>query len=636
MTAFLLSPARNLIRVGLALVGFAMALLAVVAATLVVPVHPAFRAMRALSDLGRRLSGRWGGVAISTPSPPIAVEPEYRDGWYVYNNQLFKSRAFPAAMLRIESLSDDTRLTRDWMWLFLTPFVGALGSALAVGLIAGGVAVAVVGDPTAVRLAGVLMVALGVAIGPAALRAHGLWDRELLQPPEDSWWHRSGIAGWIARTSRAAWGGAGLAGLSIASFALGVVAGAVILVTWGGAAGPALHAIRPWMRRYRRHATKWTGIDLPDPYRPMPPIPAAGPDGRYRLGRTLFDTREAAIRGQRDTWVRQDPASWRELAWMLTGPPLAVVSLIPAVLIGVGFFGLVWQVLWWWPWAVPIGLTTGVWITPWYMWLGVAALVPAAAAIPSWVSLPIGFAIAGVGSVLARPIVRLRERVDRWLLAPTRATALAERVDRLTETRADAVDAQAAELRRIERDLHDGAQARLVAVGLGLATVEQLWETDPAAARELLAQTRESSVTALNELRNLVRGIHPPVLAERGLGDAVRAVALDQVVPIEVSVNLPGRFAAPVESAAYFAVCEALANAARHAAATAVDIDLAYADGRLVIQVRDNGRGGADPALGSGLVGLRKRLGTFDGTLVVDSPPGGPTLLRMELPCAPL
>jgi signal transduction histidine kinase len=170
-------------------------------------------------------------------------------------------------------------------------------------------------------------------------------------------------------------------------------------------------------------------------------------------------------------------------------------------------------------------------------------------------------------------------------------------------------------------------------MGMNLGAVEELLEKDPAAARALLAETRESSAKALDELRNLVRGIHPPVLADRGLGDAVRALALDSPLQVDVSVQLPGRLALPVESAAYFAVSEVLTNAAKHAGAQRVWIDLRHAAGRLRITLADDGRGGANAAGGTGLHGIARRLGTFDGTLALDSPPGGPTVVTLELPC---
>ncbi|HEY7486487.1 MAG TPA: histidine kinase, partial [Streptosporangiaceae bacterium] len=180
----------------------------------------------------------------------------------------------------------------------------------------------------------------------------------------------------------------------------------------------------------------------------------------------------------------------------------------------------------------------------------------------------------------------------------------------------------------------DGAQARLVALGLTLGAAEHLVETDPEAAKKLVVQAREASATALSELRDLVRGIHPPVLAERGLGDAVRALALAGPLDVEVTVDIPGRLEAPVESAAYFAVSEVLTNAAKHSGAQRAWIDLSHADGRLRISVTDDGRGGADAARGTGLRGIERRLGTFDGVLALSSPQGGPTMVTMELPCA--
>jgi signal transduction histidine kinase len=211
---------------------------------------------------------------------------------------------------------------------------------------------------------------------------------------------------------------------------------------------------------------------------------------------------------------------------------------------------------------------------------------------------------------------------------------LTNRVQRLSETRTDAVDTAAAELRRVERDLHDGAQARLVALGMSLRAAERLFETSPGAALAMVGEAREMSSRALTELRDLVRGILPPVLADRGLGDAVRALALETPVNARLDIDLPGRLAAPVESAAYFAVAEVLANAAKHAHARTVDIHMRHDGDALRIAVTDDGVGGADPAMGSGLRGVERRLGTFDGILAVNSPPGGPTIVVIEVPCA--
>jgi signal transduction histidine kinase len=215
-----------------------------------------------------------------------------------------------------------------------------------------------------------------------------------------------------------------------------------------------------------------------------------------------------------------------------------------------------------------------------------------------------------------------------------RAQQLTQRVQTLTRTRHDAVDTAAAELRRIERDLHDGAQARLVAVGMSLRAAERLFASNPEAALALVAEAKESSSRALTELRDLVRGIYPPVLADRGLGDAIRALALDAPLPTTLDIDLPESVELPVASAVYFSVAEALANVTKHAAARSVRIVLSHAARTLRAEVTDDGAGGADPARGTGLAGVERRLATFDGILAVNSPPGGPTIVVIEVPCA--
>lgn len=210
---------------------------------------------------------------------------------------------------------------------------------------------------------------------------------------------------------------------------------------------------------------------------------------------------------------------------------------------------------------------------------------------------------------------------------------LALRVEALTRSRAATVDAQAAELRRIERDLHDGAQARLAALGMTLGLAAQVVHTDPRQAAELIDEARAEAGTALAELRDLVRGIHPPVLADRGLPGGLAAAALLCPVPVEVDVALAGRPEPPVESAVYFAVVETLVNVGRHAAATQVKLQVGHADEVLTALVVDDGVGGADPARGTGLRGIADRLAAFDGTMSVISPPGGPTEISMEVPC---
>jgi signal transduction histidine kinase len=223
------------------------------------------------------------------------------------------------------------------------------------------------------------------------------------------------------------------------------------------------------------------------------------------------------------------------------------------------------------------------------------------------------------------------------LLAAVHAAAIygqrEHRIRRLEETRAGAVDVQESELRRIERDLHDGAQARLVALGMSLGRAEQALEKDPEAVRELLAEARHGAGEALEELRALARGIRPPILTDRGLEPAVSALVARTPLPVTLTVELnPDRYEDAVETAAYFTVAEALANAIKHANAERLDIRIRSANGGLLAEVVDDGEGGADPS-GPGLTGLRQRAEALDGKLTVTSPAGGPTTVRVELPC---
>jgi signal transduction histidine kinase len=244
-------------------------------------------------------------------------------------------------------------------------------------------------------------------------------------------------------------------------------------------------------------------------------------------------------------------------------------------------------------------------------------------------------AILALGAWLVPRTIGAHARV---LLGREADAQLVGRVQQLTQTRAVAVGSAAAELRRVERDLHDGAQARLVALGMSLRAAERLIPTSPQAAIELVAEARESSSKALTELRDLVRGMYPPVLADRGLADAVQALALDTPIRTETDIDLPGWLEQPVEAACYFAIAEALTNAVKHSGGRLVQIRIRHAGrpapGVLRIEVTDNGTGGADPANGSGLLGVERRLATFDGILAVSSPVGGPTIIVMEIPCA--
>jgi signal transduction histidine kinase len=238
-----------------------------------------------------------------------------------------------------------------------------------------------------------------------------------------------------------------------------------------------------------------------------------------------------------------------------------------------------------------------------------------------------------VWPILALSVVLVGHAWIRHSLPTAREQALVDRVEVLTRTRRGALDVQAAELQRIERDLHDGAQARLVSVAMNLGLAEQLLSKDPQSLAELLAEARSSTLTALDDLRTLMRGIQPPVLADRGLEGAIRALVLDLAVPVTVSGEILGRVPAPVESAAYFAACECLANVVKHSSAQRATVDLGYRDGVLAVAVSDDGVGGASLSAGSGLRGVARRLEVFDGTIALTSPMGGPTVVRMEVPC---
>ncbi|NUT28717.1 MAG: sensor histidine kinase [Streptomyces sp.] len=388
--------------------------------------------------------------------------------------------------------------------------------------------------------------------------------------------------------------------LSLVSIALIPIGVGIVTTPW------VLTGVRAFADWRRVLAAEWGGVRIPSAYRPLPSPYVANPWSRTfgMLG---------------------DPATWRDLRWLPVDMTAGfVTALLPAVLLFYPLEGFAVAAGLWRVFADSAGGT---------YWYGFVPVTGQASALGAG-------ALALVLLVFAHfytpSLLQAHFRLTRAVLAPNQGE-LAERVRVLTETRQDAVDTSAAELRRIERDLHDGAQARLVAMGMDLGTIEMLLDKDPEQARQLVAQARQSSVDALAELRDLVRGIHPPVLAERGLGDAVRALALRLPVATEVNVELPGRAEAPVESAAYFAVSEVLTNAVKHSGADRIWIDLHHVRegaGLLRVSVTDNGRGGAVISAGSGLAGVERRLGTFDGVLAVSSPAGGPTMVTMEIPCA--
>ncbi|WP_316776497.1 sensor histidine kinase [Streptomyces sasae] len=388
--------------------------------------------------------------------------------------------------------------------------------------------------------------------------------------------------------------------VSVLCFALTAISVALIPIGVGIVTTPwILGGVRDVADVRRRLAYEWCGVRIRSAYRPLPP--------------------------DANPWARtfgmlRDPQVGRDVLWLFVDMTAGfLTALLPAVLLFYPFEGF--------------AVAAGLWRvlreggTYWY------GFVPVSGQGTAFAAAALGAVILVAAFRWTPALLTAHFRLARAVLDPGEGE-LVERVRVLTETRKDAVDASAAELRRIERDLHDGAQARLVAMGMDLGTIEMLLDKDPDRAKKLLAQTRQASVEALGELRDLVRGIHPPVLAERGLGDAVRALALRLPVATEVTVDLPGRADAPVESAAYFAVSEVLTNAVKHSGADRIWVDVHHTDGMLRISVTDHGRGGATIGAGSGLAGVERRLGTFDGVLAVSSPAGGPTMVTMEIPCA--
>ncbi|GIM94173.1 sensor histidine kinase [Paractinoplanes toevensis] len=410
---------------------------------------------------------------------------------------------------------------------------------------------------------------------------------------------------WLREGLRAVAGGALAVALSVTNFLLLVLFVVALALTPVLGLGlillPAVTALVRLRTDAARAVAGWHGVTIERPYRPRPA--AARPVG-WRAYR----------------WIVTDPATWRDLAWLVPGAIVGLVGGFATLLIPVyGVEGIVLLPLWIW-------LGTG--------WYGYGVIWPIETVSDGLLSLPQGALFLAIGLAVAPYLRRYDALFNRLLLAPTTNARLRARVTQLSHSRADTVDAQAAELRRIERDLHDGAQARLVSLGMTIGLAEEMLGRDPESARRLLVEAREASSTALVELRHLVRGIHPPVLAERGLDGAVRALALNLRLPTAVESEVTGRLDIPVESAAYFAVAEALSNATVHSGATVAYVTMRRDGDTLRMEVGDDGRGGADPDRGTGLKGIGRRLAAFDGTMTLSSPPGGPTIVTMELPCA--
>ncbi|MEV7075485.1 sensor domain-containing protein [Streptomyces sp. NPDC093990] len=321
--------------------------------------------------------------------------------------------------------------------------------------------------------------------------------------------------------------------------------------------------------------------------------------------------------------VLKSGTSWRTLLYSVVHLPWALFSFVVAVNFWVYGWALLTYPLWFWVFPAYVGQdglqlygdeTHHIYLDNPFE-IGVTALV-------------------GLLFTLATPwIVRALTTVDRvmvhGLLGPTKLSA---RVVELESDRGVVVDTAAADLRRIERDLHDGAQARLVALAMDLGLAKEKLTEDPAAAARMVDEAHGEVKTALQELRDLARGIHPAVLTDRGLDAALSSVASRCTVPVQVEVDLPSRPAPAIEGIAYFTVSELLQNISKHSRATFAAVDVWRVENRLMLQVVDNGVGGADVSAGSGLAGLAERLDAVDGILVVDSPVGGPTRVTAELP----
>jgi signal transduction histidine kinase len=381
----------------------------------------------------------------------------------------------------------------------------------------------------------------------------------------------------------------GLPGLHRIGFVLALFlwAGDALVVRYGLLG--ALIGTRRLARFTRRLSDEWLQIPIREPY--------------------LQATAEGAtaLSMHRMRWMLSDSATWWDILWMVTNSSFGwILAVVPLVLAVAGLIG-----------CVGYGIV-GI--------LDVSVL--------ERVVLGLAGASVTILALWSAPIVlQAYGGLARAVLGPREDPALAQRVRHLAQTRAETIDASAAEIRRIERDLHDGAQARLVAMGMTLSAAEDLLDIDPDSTRKLLAEARQASGMALADLRALVSGIHPPVLADRGLVDAIRALALDSVPRVEVTADPITRPPAPIESAAYFAVSELLANVTKHAQAHRAWIDIGYRDGSLAICVTDDGRGGVDAGRGTGLHGIQRRLAAFDGKLALSSPPGGPTVVQLEIPC---
>lgn len=326
---------------------------------------------------------------------------------------------------------------------------------------------------------------------------------------------------------------------------------------------------------------------------------------RIELAPLPDTSRLEPLHDQSRTWIHST-AAWRLVAYQLARLPVAGV----AALLVFGWWRLVAQVDGWWPHVSPRQVAR------------------------------IGPVILEIACILAWPtVVRLASRIDlvpaRWLLSPSPTGKLSAEVERLGEARSDAVAAAASERRRIERNLHDGLQARLVSLAVDLGLAEARFERDPQASRSLVAQAHQQAKTAIEDLRGIVRGLHPSVLDGRGLDAALSALVGSCPIPVTLHVEVPERPDPVREAAAYYLVAEAVTNAQKHAGAHHVAVDVHGAGDQLHVAVDDDGHGGARLEPGGGLAGLAARIRSLDGTFTLTSPQGGPTRVEGVIPCGP-
>ncbi|MFC5685120.1 sensor histidine kinase [Amycolatopsis mediterranei] len=382
----------------------------------------------------------------------------------------------------------------------------------------------------------------------------------------------------------------------------------IVVVTAGSLIGvgvglfmlpPAVLLMRALTDRVRASADAWSGVRIASPYLPEP----AGSTALRRCHHLLGDR-----------------ANWRDALWLVVDSSLGILlTLTPLLLVLHGLRGLAMPFL--------IGSDAADRLGSWYV------VIPVDDQPTAWFAAILGLAHFPLALWSAPHLLKLHARLAATLLAPTEVTRLTNRVQHLAESRDDAVGSQATELRRIERDLHDGAQTHLVAMGMTLDAAMRVLDSHPEAARSLMDEAKNTSAKALQQLRDLVRGIQPPVLVDRGIADAIRTLAIENPLRIETTIDLPGRPSLAVETAAYFSVSELLNNAMKHSGADSGAIHVHYESGRLVINVSDNGSGGANTEGGSGLRGIEKRLAPLDGFITILSPLGGPTMVTIEIPC---